>query len=219
VPRLDLHSHTYYSPDSRLTFEQIRRACERAAIGVLATTDHDTADGAIALKKWARENAPELRIIVGEEILTDVGEVIGLYLNETIPAKLDVHETIDRIHAQGGLFLLEHPFDPIRHGLDEVSWDVEPDIVEIFNARARLHSSNLKAVAYAEKKGSPKCACSDAHHQSEFGSAYTETPEFDHEQPTELIRALRAGTWTGKKSPAWVSVYSTVAKLRRRAAR
>lgn len=213
MPRVDLHSHTFYSPDSRMRFGDIAQACQAAGIDVVATTDHHTADGALAFQAWAAENAPELEVIVGEEVMTDQGEVIGLYLQETIPSPCTLGEALDAIRDQGGLFLLEHPFDPLRHGLDEVSWEVEPDIIEVFNARTRLKGANAKAAELAQAKGAPVCACSDAHSPGEFGAAYTEVPAFDPQDPSSLLEALAAGRMHQTTSPVWVSVHSTLAKL------
>ena len=212
MARVDLHSHTMYSPDSRMRFDQIADACERAGITVLATTDHNTVDGAIAFQRWCRDHDRSLEIIVGEEVMTPKGEVIGLYLNETIPKGTPLLDAIDMIRDQGGLFLLEHPFDPMRHGLDEISHTLEPDIIEVFNARTRLRRSNEKALALAQEKGTPQVACSDAHSPGEFGSAYTDTPDFDAADPQALLAALRNGVHHTTTSPPWVSVHSVLAK-------
>lgn len=211
--RIDLHSHTHFSPDSRMQFADIARACEMAGIDVLATTDHHTADGAIAFRDWLARNDRELELIVGEEIMTDAGEIIGLYLEETIESPCALEDAIDAIRAQGGLVLLQHPFDPMRHGLDERGWGIDPDIVEVFNARTRLDGANRKARELAEAKDTPGVACSDAHTLGEFGSAYTEVPDFDASDPDALLEALEEGHPVGQTSPVWVSVHSTVAKL------
>lgn len=214
MPRVDLHSHTRYSPDSRLRFEEIAQACEQAGIDVLATTDHHTAEGALALRDWvAGQPDVDLHVIVGEEVMTDQGEIIGLYLQETIPSPCTLDEALDAVRDQGGLFLLEHPFDHLRHGLQDLSYQVEPDIVEVFNARTRLDGANRKALALAEETGAAMCACSDAHTAGEFGAAYTEVPAFDPAEPKELLAALREGTRHETRSPIWVSVHSTVAKV------
>ncbi len=212
MPRLDLHSHTFYSPDSRMRFEDIADRCQEVGIDVIATTDHHTAEGALAFQRWADNHADHLDVIVGEEIMTDHGEVIGLYLTETIESPCPLGEALDAIQDQGGLFLLEHPFDPMRHGLEGKSWEVDPDIIETFNARTRLKGANAKAVELARAKGTPTCACSDAHTLGEFGSAYTDVPAFDIESPKGLLAALEEGTQHETTSPIWVSVHSTIAK-------
>lgn len=213
MPHVDLHSHTRFSTDSRMGFEQIADACELAGIDVLATTDHDTAEGALAFADWVDEHDRDLHVIVGQELSTPDGEIIGLYLDETIDSPCPLEEAIEAIRAQDGLVLLQHPFDPMRSGLEERADDVDPDIVEAFNARTRIGDANEKARAFAEERGLPMCACSDAHTLNEFGSAYTATPEFDPDEPDELLAALEDGTIHCTTSPVWVSFHSTVATI------
>lgn len=211
--RIDLHSHTQFSPDSRMRFPDIARACEIKGIDVLATTDHHTADGAIAFRDWIDRHDRDLHVIVGEEVMTHDGEIIGLYLEENIPSPIELDAAIEAIRDQDGLVLLQHPFDPLRHGLDERSWEIEPDIVEVFNARTRLDGANEKALALAEERGLPQVACSDAHTVGELGNAYTEVPTVDPSDPDALLAAIEEGTPVGQRSPAWVSVHSTAAKV------
>lgn len=210
--RVDLHSHTHFSPDSRMRFDEIARRCEMVGIDVLATTDHHTADGAIAFRDWLERNDRDLELIVGEEVMTPDGEIIGLYLEESIPSPIELDDAIAAIRDQGGLVLLQHPFDPMRHGLEDKSYEIEPDIVEVFNARTRFDGANEKARALGDELGEPMVACSDAHTLGEFGSAYTEVPDFDASDPDALLAALEEGTPVGETSPLWVSVHSTVAK-------
>lgn len=211
--RVDLHSHTRFSPDCRMEFEQIAATCEMTGIDVLATTDHHTAEGALAFREWLSERDRDLELIVGEEVMTPDGEIIGLFLEETIDSPLPLEAAIEAIRDQGGLVLLQHPFDPMRHGLDEVSWEIEPDIVEVFNARTRLDRANRKAREMADQRGLPMVACSDAHTLGEIGAAYTEVPDFDPSDPDALLEALEEGRMVGETSPVWVSVQSTVAKV------
>lgn len=211
--RIDLHSHTQFSPDSRMGFADIARTCEIEGIDVLATTDHHTADGAFAFQDWIDRHDRDLHVIAGEEVMTPDGEIIGLYLEEEIPSPCPLDEAIDAIRDQGGLVLLQHPFDPLRHGLEERSWDIEPDIVEVFNARTRFDGANRRAREMATERGLPMVACSDAHTLGEFGNAYTEVPEIDPSDPAALLEAIEQGEPVGQRSPAWVSVHSTAARM------
>lgn len=196
-----------------MSFEIIADACELAGIDVLATTDHDTAEGALAFHDWVAEQERDLHVIVGQEISTPEGEIIGLYLEETIPSPCPLDEATEAIGSQDGLVLLQHPFDPLREGLADAAWRIDPDIVEIFNARTRFNGANDKARDYAEARDLPTCACSDAHTPNEFGAAFTATPPFDPSRPDELLAALRDGEHRCATSPLWVSVHSTLAKL------
>ncbi len=75
-------------------------------------TDHDTIEGALRLKELS-----DLPVIVGEEIMTAQGELIGLFLREPVPPGMSAVETVEAIRGQGGLVYLPHPKDPFRRRL------------------------------------------------------------------------------------------------------
>ena len=93
-----------------MPLEKIIERCQKVGINCIALCDHGTAEGALKM----REIAP-FTVIVAEEILTPYGEIMGMFLEETIPSGLSVPETIARIRAQGGLVCIPHPFDTFRH--------------------------------------------------------------------------------------------------------
>src|SRR5690606_31520374 len=107
--RVDLHLHTFRSPDSLTGYDAIIRAVQQRGLDAIAVTDHNTIRGACELA----ERAP-FPVIIGEEIRTDVGEVIGYFLSEEIPRGLSLDETIARIRAQGGVIAVPHPLDRVR---------------------------------------------------------------------------------------------------------
>ena len=112
----DFHCHTRHSRDSRLTEDHfINLALERGLTHV-AVTDHNTVEGAIAVRNRAHEMgvADRLSVILGEEVSSADGEIVALFIGSTIPRGLGAEETADAIHAQGGLVSIPHPFDPFR---------------------------------------------------------------------------------------------------------
>ena len=210
--RLDLHTHTHYSPDSITSPQRFVAACQRKGITCVAVTDHNTIRGAVAVK----EIAP-FPIIVGEEIRSAEGEIIGLFLSEEVPPGLSAEETIERIRAQSGLVSLPHPLDRFRGGVGADGVDrLAPlaDIMEVMNARTTLGRDNDEATRLAEKHGLAGVAVSDAHSPWEIGRAYVEAPRFDG--PQELLEALRWATLAGKPSTPLVHLISRYAALRRR---
>src|ERR1700733_3494793 len=110
----------------------------------------------------ATERDLGVRIIVGEEIRTPNGDVIGLFLTERIPYVLPVGEVIARIRAQGGLVYAPHPFDPVRSSLGRVlpglCAEGAVDIVEVFNAKIADPALNSRAAALARAFGLPGAA-------------------------------------------------------------
>jgi predicted metal-dependent phosphoesterase TrpH len=174
---VDLHSHSRFSFDSVAPLHRMMAVAQRRGLTHLAITDHDRIDGALR----ARDTAPPgLKVIVGEEIRTADGDVVGLYLSEAVAPGMSALETVDAIHAQGGLAGIPHPFDRFRSsGLRETGpgWIDElvdrVDYIEAFNARVPYPAANEKAAEFARERGLPGVASSDAHSLVEVGVAYT----------------------------------------------
>jgi len=210
--RIDLHTHTHYSPDAITSPRRFVEACQRKGITCVAVTDHDTMRGALAVQEMA-----SFQVIVGEEICSREGEIIGLFLREEVPPGLSARETVERIRAQSGLVSLPHPLDRFRGGVGaERLAGLAPlvDIIEVMNARTTVGEDNDRATRLAEEHGLVGVAVSDAHSPWEMGRAYVEAPAF--EGPQELLEALRWGTLVGRPSTPLVHLISRYASLRRK---
>jgi predicted metal-dependent phosphoesterase TrpH len=137
-------------------------------------TDHDTIDGALKLQ------GAGVRVVVGEEIVTTEGELIGLFLTERVPAGLSSKDAVGRIKGQGGLVYLEHPYDSLRRHLTEEAIESLADlidIVEVFNGRSD-EKANRRAKELCATLGAAPGAGSDAHTISEIGSVFIEMEDF-----------------------------------------
>ncbi len=178
--KADLHLHSSFSFDCDTSPETIVERCRQLGINCIAVADHGTIEGALRV----REIAP-FRVIVAQEVLTPLGEIMGMFLTEQVPSNIAVEEAIKRIKDQNGLVCLPHPFDYMRgingrgrHHLDPFIADL--DVVEVFNARAlRLGDPNGKALEFATRHRLLQSAGSDAHTPGEIGHAYVEMAEFD----------------------------------------
>lgn len=159
-----LHVHTNFSACSESRPESIDEYCRERGIDVVGITDHDTIAGAQALKSVAKW----VRVIVGEEIRTKQGEIVGLFLEEEIDAGLSARETCQRIKDQGGLVYIPHPFDPTKiHRLKyKALMDVMEfiDIIEIFNAKLLTSIFNGVAAKFARSNDKIGAVGSDAHY-------------------------------------------------------
>lgn len=210
--KADLHIHTKYSVDCNISLEQIISRCLEIDINCLAVTDHNTIAGALRLKEMA-----PFPVIVGEEILTSSGEIIGLFLSEEIPSRLPVEETIFRIKTQGGLVCIPHPYDRLRLSVlrnqSIYSIIAHVDIIEVFNARDLAPNSSTKAWHITHKYGKLASAGSDAHTLSEIGNAYVEMPEFTGKN--EFLLSLAQGKVYGNRSNPVVHFASTWARLKK----
>lgn len=215
--RVDMHMHSEYSPDSRTPLRAFADAAGAAGLEVVCLTDHNTIEGALRL----RELAVPFRVIVGEEVYSRDGEIIGLFLERVVPPGLSAEETIVRIHEQGGLVYVPHPFsrNRLRHvrraALDRIAERI--DAIEIFNAREAFASDNAKALAFAVAHGIAGGVGSDAHRPSEIGKAFVEIPPFA--TSAEFVQALREGTVTGKLSGLRAHLRTRYDVLRRWVAR
>ena len=211
--KADLHVHTEYSIDCNTPLDKIVGRCIEKGINCVAIADHGTAEGALKL----RETAP-ITVIVAEEILTPHGEIMGLFLEKTIPSGLSVAETISRIRAQNGLVCIPHPFDIFRHSalrkhiIEEIIDQV--DIIETLNARIMLPPNSAKARAFARKHGIIQSAGSDAHTLREIGNAYIEMPEFKGKD--DFLEALASGKIRGNMTNPFIHFASIWTKLRKR---
>lgn len=180
----------------------------------MAVTDHDNIRGGLE----ARESAAGFPVIVGEEIKTSKGDILGLFLEEPVPARLAPLETVRRVKDQGGLVGIPHPFDRIRPTamgaralLEIVPW---VDFIEGYNAHTFLSRDNERGVEFAADHSLPVVACSDSHSALELGRTYTEVPAAELDAtPEGLMRAIRAGTCVGRRPNPLLMLAPVYAKL------
>jgi predicted metal-dependent phosphoesterase TrpH len=202
--RLDMHMHTEYSRDSRVALADFAELARKAELGAVCITDHDTIEGGLRL----REMNTGLQVIVGEEITTADGELVGLYLEKAIAPGQSAARSIDLIHEQGGLAYVPHPFsrNRRRHLRRSTLEQVAPklDIVEVFNAREVASSSNVRALEFARQHSLPGGVGSDSHRPIEIGRAYVDVATFV--TPQELLVALSEGKVTGTLSGMGIHV-------------
>jgi hypothetical protein len=213
--KADLHLHTEYSFDSTTSPEAIIKRCQKTGVNCIAVADHGTIEGALRVKEMA-----PFRVIVAEEVLTPLGEIMGMFLTEAIPSNISVDEAIRQIKAQNGLVCLPHPFDHMRgindRGFDEIMRLLhQVDVIEVFNSRAmRLGNSNPKALAFATEHRLLKSAGSDAHTAGEIGHAYVDMPEFD--DVNGFRQSLAQGHIFGQHTCPMIHVVGTFRTLKKK---
>ncbi len=179
--KIDLHTHSSASPDGGLTQAHYDKVFSSGLLDCCAITDHNRIDNAVALQ---RALGPS-RIIIGEEIMTTVGEIIGLFLERPVLAGQTPLETAKAIKAQNGVVYIPHPFETVRKGLpkkalDEIASLV--DIVEVHNGRAWLQNRGAQAAAWAKLHHKLRAASSDAHGYRGLGSGITVLTEIPTRQ-------------------------------------
>jgi predicted metal-dependent phosphoesterase TrpH len=197
--RVDCHLHTAASGDAVTTIDELAERVGRLGLDVVCVTDHNVISAALA----AAERDIGARVVIGEEIRTPDGDVIGLFLAERIPYVLPLAQVVSLIRGQGGLVYLPHPFDPGRSSLGEAAVSLceagGADIIEAFNAKIEDQARNDRAAQLADRYGLPAGAGSDAHDPDGIGAAYLEMPDFDG--PRSFLAALREAVITGEYRP------------------
>ena len=176
--RVEFHCHTIYSKDCLVTADKLLETCRKKDIDRIVVTDHNTTAGAFHAQKIDPH-----RVIVGEEILTQKGELLAAFVKEEIPAGLTPLETIDILRDQGAFISVSHPFDNMRRGHWELPdlLEIAPlvDAIEVFNARCMSADYNKQAQNFAQKHEVEGTVGSDAHSAFEIGRAAMIFPEFD----------------------------------------
>jgi predicted metal-dependent phosphoesterase TrpH len=206
----DFHIHTRFSRDSILTEEKFIKVAIERGLTQVAITNHNNVEGAIAVRDKVAELGltDKLTVILGEEVSTDDGEVVGVFLTKTIPRGLSARETADEIHRQGGLVSIPHPFDPFRGShikegpLRNLADLGQIDMIEVFNCRVTFQRHNQEAAEFAQRYGIPGIAASDSHSSFEVAMAFNAMPAFDSGE--ELRASLADNEWHASRSSVFI---------------
>lgn len=210
--RVEFHCHTAWSKDSLTTPEALLAACRRKGIDRVVVTDHNNIGGALAAQKLDPR-----RVIVGEEIKTEKGELLAAFVTEEVPKGLPPLEAIRRLRRQGAFISVSHPFDRARNGawalpdLQEIAPLV--DAIEVFNARCMGAEANRLAQDFARAHGLAGTAGSDAHAAFELGAAHLLLPEFEGVEG--LKKVITEAQVVGRLSPWWVHFASLYARWKK----
>ncbi|MEA2518093.1 MAG: hypothetical protein QOF49_173 [Chloroflexota bacterium] len=212
----DLHTHSRASFDSLASPAALVRSAASRGLTHLAITDHDRIDGALEARDRAADLAPDLTVIVGEEVRTADGDLICLFLERAIPPGLPVEEAIADARSQGGLVGVPHPFDRFRGSLlrDARMERLAPNVdwIETHNSRVVGGSGNQRAAEFAVAHGLPGLAVSDAHSAFEVGISYT-ILDGDLSTAAGLLAALPSASLVTGRASFYIRLMTPVAKL------
>jgi len=211
--RIDFHMHSSGSHDCLSHPEAVLAMALSRGVGRIALTDHNRLDVSLAMA----ERHPDA-VIPAEEVRTAEGiDVIGLYLRSEIPKGTPARDVCDRVHDQGGVVYLPHPYAAGKGGNGRHAEALTPhvDVVEVFNGRLHEPRQNELAEELAERHGRLRGAGSDAHTLGEVAKSWVELPVHPNE-PAALMEALALGRVHGTTAGRWVHLASGWAKVRQR---
>jgi predicted metal-dependent phosphoesterase TrpH len=203
--RADLHTHTDASDGWPTPSQLIEHATLRAGLDVIAVTDHDTIEGALRAAAYAAGRS-KLHVVVGEEVSSRDGHIIGLFLERRVKPGMSAAATVHAIHDQGGIAIAAHPFwrtqrqvrsgNPV-HGVGWLAAELAFDAIEVENATPGFYVFNQLARRLNMGLGAAELGCSDAHIVDAVGRAFT---EFPGKTPAELRKAIEmAQTRAGRR--------------------
>jgi predicted metal-dependent phosphoesterase TrpH/glycosyltransferase involved in cell wall biosynthesis len=212
----DLHMHTEHSHDCAVPVRTLLDYAEAQGLGAIAVTDHNVFAGAHEAVELARGRS--LVVIPGEEVKTESGEVIGLFLEREIPRGLSMGDTIAAIREQNGVVYLPHPFDRLHTIPDAGTLHrhlAEIDVFEVYNARLLFEGFNDEALRFARKYNLTMGAGSDAHVLQGVGTGLVRMRAF--ESPEEFLISLRTAEILRRpKSLVYLQGLKWVAQARER---
>jgi predicted metal-dependent phosphoesterase TrpH len=184
--RADMHLHTLYSDGTMGIGDLLDHVERNTTLDLVAITDHERIDGALRAREIVDAGDYHFGVVVGEEITTRRGHLLGLFLTARIPALRPLEETIERIHAQGGIAVAAHPMAPLTPSLGHRSLvrlhhDPDPDhhldAIELMNpsAAGRIRRGRRRR-ANEELLELAPLGNSDAHVPEGIGSGWTWFP-------------------------------------------
>lgn len=193
VSHADLHIHTKHSDGTASMVRLMRHVARNTQLAVIAVTDHNKIAGAVEAK--AMEADFPFEVVVGEEVESTEGHILGLFLSEVIPPGRSAKWTVAAIREQGGLAVIAHPFSPdtlsksgLCNGLEALRSGAVFDAIEVYNSMPLLAKANLAARRYAFATGDvAMLGGSDAHALRAVGQAYT---LFEGKTATDLYQAI-----------------------------
>lgn len=169
--KIDMHVHTHYSEKCGWTRpKKLIESAKNAGLDGIAITDHDTINGALEVSDFVNDENINLKIIIGEEITTDLGEVLAYFIPDVIKPGLFI-DVINSINQYSGISAIPHPYDRIRRGFSEVKEAIRfVDAIEVYNSRCLF---NKKALELCNLYNKAMLGGSDAHFPWEIGNAWT----------------------------------------------
>jgi len=188
VQAIDLHMHTKFSEDSKITpKELVDQLHAHPFIRGVAITDHDTVRGYEEVSRLANVYE-DILIIPGIEVSAKNGHIIILGIEECPKYPASIESVIDFAKEKDGIVVIPHPYR--KYGIGETAENIEADAIEVLNPQA-TQEENKKAENLARKIDLPCVAGSDAHSPQEMWLAYTKIEA--KQDVNDILKAIKDG--------------------------
>lgn len=204
--KADTHMHTSYSDGMASPEALVDYVVAKTDLKVIAITDHDTADGALVARDYAGRMGYDLDVVIGQEVTTEQGDILGLFVRHTLPQFSTAVDAIDAIHRQGGLAIAAHPFSRWAtwgqmHGVGKRLLTLPLDGVEVRNGFPLNLISNRITARANQRRTRPlsRLGGSDSHSVYTIGQPHT---LFPGSSASDLRTAIMRGT-TLPSGPLW----------------
>lgn len=216
VKKIEFHIHTRYSKDSFQSKLFLMLKCKLKKIDCIAITDHNEIKGAIKYQPYFLKH--KIMVIVGEEIFTKDGEIIGLFLKKKIEPNLSALDTINKIKEQNGLVYIPHPYDEKRAKTvlkyeEIVNNKNSIDMIEIHNGRNIKKEFSQMQQKIADELNLFPIIGSDAHTFLEVGRNYVVLNEKKQITKDNLVNCLKNANYIKKDCINWIHHYTKIVRI------
>ena len=197
--RADMHIHTVASDGTATIGDILERVVAQGDLDVIAITDHERIDAALAARSIALDRGLAIEVVVGEEVTTRGGHLLALYVETPVRSYRSLRDTVAAIHDAGGLAVPAHPLVPfplcaqgrvLRRLIDDEDERYRPDGIETFNPTALGRPWHARVVRFADRSGLAHLGNSDAHALEAIGTGWT---SFPGRTAADLRAAIAAG--------------------------
>jgi predicted metal-dependent phosphoesterase TrpH len=203
VGQADMHIHSVASDGTASAAHILEYVELHTDLDVIAISDHERIEAAVECRRLAEERGSRVEVVVGEEVTTRSGHLLGLFLQHRLKRNQRLEITVAEIHEQGGLAIVPHPFSAFtlgmrKHAIMRVHLSADPlvywDALEGFNPSTAGRYGRGATARLAAELELPLVGNSDAHTLDTIGDGRTHFPGSTAE---DYRRAILGGATTG----------------------
>jgi hypothetical protein len=203
VGKADMHIHSIASDGTASAARILEYVEQFTNLDVIAIADHERIEAGVECQRLARERGSRVDVVVGEEVTTASGHLLGLFLQARLKRGERLEHTVAEIHEQGGLAIVPHPFSAFtkgmrKHAILRVHDCADPlvywDALEGYNPSTAGRYGRNATIRLCAELGLPVVGNSDGHTLETIGDGRTHFPGSTAE---DYKRAVLEGTTQG----------------------